>query len=906
VEDRGSIAAVEAELPARSNASPRQLLVPRQRLTDRLSGTQGVRVTTIVAPAGYGKSALIDEWRRTAHARARRFHRLALEPGDNDPMLFWTGFLSAAQGLGANAEPAFEAVLREELRQARRAPPRTFLASLLAALEEVPQRGILVLDDLHLIQAPAIREGLAFVAERLPPTVHIVLVSRATITDLPLHRVRARDELQELTAADLAFTAAEGAELLRAAVGVELEADAAAELVSRTEGWVTGLKLAAAAIRETEDPNRYVGEFAGRNRDIAAFLLSEVLDRQPPELRRFLLETSILETLDAEACDAVTGGEDSVSQLRLLESGGIFLVALDDNRYRYRYQALFAEFLRAELEAQSSRRVVELHRNASDWYERAGESDVAVGHAIRAGEHERAAALISGLVAEHHRRGLDGTLQGWFAALPEEVIGSRPELAIKRAWMHSYSRTPLDALRWCERADRGAGDRVDVLVESSCLRAHTYRMLGDIDAALQWGRRAIELLEPRDACFRYVDAYPRLAMTDAVAEAYVLKGDPEAAIELLEDGLRRTREGGNEFAAVSIPGQLAAISSGISRFAEAEEYATQAGAAAERFGLEGQPPIAESRVALGEVNWERDDLTEAERQFLAAIDATRRSRRLWIRARALLGVARCRLSRRSPDEAFAILSTVEDLYPWGSPPSFLAAQVAESQVRFGAAVGDAEAARDWLGRLASTAPGLIEDGYLEALVTLAEGRGDEALALASRIGEYPPELVAKAVEREVLRARAAGAVGDRVLALEALAGAVEIAEPRRFVRTLVEPAAILLGSSIRALAAGVGEHRAPAPDYVRDLDRAARAEQGRVVSGIGRDVREPLDEPLSEAELAVIRLLPGDYTYAEIAARRYVSVNTVKSQLKSIYRKLGVASRITAIERSRELGLLSD
>lgn len=880
--------------------------VSRPRLTDRLSQARGIRVTTIIAPAGYGKSALIEEWRQSAHIRARRFAQLHIEAAANDPMVFWTGLLTAAQELGAAPEPGAESVLREELRQSRREVPRNFLSLLLSAIEEVPQRGVLVLDDFHLAQNPAIREGLSFMAGRLPLTVHVLLISRSTLGDLSLHRLRAREELQELTASDLAFTDAEGAEFLRLTTGVDLELEVASELVGRTEGWITGLKLAAVAIRDSEDPRRYVAEFAGRNRDVAAFLLGEVFERQSPQLRTFLLETSIMETLETEACDAVTGRKDSATLLRQLESGGIFLVALDDNRRRYRYQALFAEFLQAELEALAPERVIELHRNASDWYESVGEPAVAVGHAIRAGEHERAAELISGLVAEHHARGLDGTLQDWFRALPEDVVGASPELAIKRAWMHSYSRTPLDALRWCERADRAAGERADVLVESSCLRAHAFRMLGDLDAALEWGRRALELLESRDSRFRYVDAYPRLAMIDAVAESHGLKGEPAAAVKLLEDGVRRTREGGNEFAAVSLPGQLAALSSGVSRFSEANEHALQAVAVAERHGLEALPPIAEAKVALGEINWEYDDLHAAERQFLEAVEATRGSQRIWIRARALLGVARCRISRRSPDEAFAILDTVGSLYPWGSRPPFLVAQVAEIQVRFRAAVGDAAAAREWLSRLESAAPERLADGLLVAIVTLAEGRGEEALQLASRIGGFGPDQIARAVEREVLRTCAASAAGERQVALAALADAIEIAEPRRFVRTLIEPAAGLINNLMRPLAAGVPGHRKPSPGYLKDLDRSARAEQGRVMSGIDRNEREPLGEPLSEAELAVIVLLPSDLTYAEIAARRYVSVNTVKSQLKSIYRKLDVGSRVAAVEHSRELGLLSE
>jgi LuxR family transcriptional regulator, maltose regulon positive regulatory protein len=881
-------------------------LVKRERLTSRLSDSRGVRVSTVVAPAGYGKSVLAAEWRTTAHARGRRFCFLALEPSDNDPMLMWTAILAAARELGASLDDGIESVLREELRESRGEMPRTFLVSVLGALEEVPQRGIVVLDDLHLVHAPVIREGLAFMVERLPPTIHLVLLSRTPLTDLSLHRLRVRDELRELTVGDLAFTAQEGEQFLSKASGIKLPSEIATELITRTDGWITGLRLAVFAIRDTEDPAAYVRDFAGGDHDISEFLLAEVLSRQPQELRTFLLETSILSSLSPDVCDFVTACEDSAVQLRRLESSGIFLIALDGNHDAYRYQGLFAEFLRAELSAVAPKRVVELHQAASRWHEEHGDPASAVDHALSANDYERATELIVSLVADLHRRGLDGTLRRWFQALPEDLVVKRAELAVKRAWMHAYEGAPLEALRWCERADRAANGSEDVVVESSCLRAHAHRMLGDLDEAVEWGQLARALLDRRDSDKRDSDAYPRLTMTDAVAEAHGLMGDPRAAIELLLDGLKRTRDGGNDLASVSVPGQLAALSSGISDLDGAERYAQQALVTSRRLGLENRPPTAEARVALGEVQWERNDLPEAERQFLAAIDATRRSRRIWMRARALFGLARCRMSQRSPGEALAILDTIRELYSWGEAPAFLAAQVAECQIRFRCSIDDADGARAWLRQLARVTSEPSIAGHLEGLVLLAEGGGGAAVQAMSETIDPAHDTTRRQIERTIVMARVADAAADRVGALDALAHAVELAEPQRFVRSLIEPNATLVARGIKALAAGIGSHDPPGPAYLRELERAARFEQGRVAVGINRSTQLQMTDPLSDAELAVIGFLPHDCTYAEIAASRSVSVNTVKSQLKSVYRRLGVSSRVAAIERCRELGLLPE
>lgn len=876
----------------------------RKRLTGRLSGAPKVRVTTIVAPAGYGKTVLVTEWSRTPYVQGRRFAYVSLDPGDNDPMRLWSSLLVAARSLGADLNPGIDAALREELRESGPAMPQGFLASVVAALEDVPDGAILVLDDLQLVENTITRAGIAYVVDRLPPAVHLVLTSRSPITDLSLHRLRVRDELDELDAADLAFTEDESAQFIRQATWTDMEDSSARELMRRTEGWVTGLKIALLAMPEGADPDEYVNSVAGDSRKIAEFLLGEVLSRQAPDLQSFLVETSILSTLTAGACDAVTGRDDSAAQLRTLEAQGIFVVALDDSRDRYRYQALFAEFLRGELVATEPERVPELHRSASRWYEQSGDAVEAVEHALRARDYERAVTLMVALTAEDPRRGLDPTVAKWLRELPEEQVSSSPELAMQQAWICLLRGELLDALRWCERADRGSGGAESTLVESSCARCFTYRTLGDLEAAIEWGTRAQALLDSREPSHRYEDAYARLAMTDAIAEAYGLMGQPQRGIALLSDSLRRTREGGNDFAAAAIPGKLASLSSSIGRFNDAAGYAEQSLAAAERLRIGHQPPAADAQLALGELHWERDDLKAAEQWFVTATETASPSQRTWVHARALLGLAHCRFSRRATDEALAILAGIEDIFPWGEPPAFLRAQVVEAQLRLRCAAGDADGARKSLQRLGEVRPGGEKMPYLVGSVLLCEGRAREAMELIAPVAEIPQYLDLSTIESNLLLARSAAKAGERTVAMQAISTAIRAGESQRFIRSLVQPAAGMVGAAIRPLSAGSLGGPAPDPEYLRQLDQATRSEQGRIAGGEFRASRPALSEPLTEGELAVIAFLPSEFTYAEIATTRFVSVNTIKSQLKSIYRKLGVTSRVAAIERCRELDLL--
>ena len=405
---------------------PQLGFVSRPRLLEALSAGAARGVIVISAPAGFGKTALLAEW-----TLRRSVAWLSLDAGDNDPARFWRHAIAAldrvrpgiaervAPLLGPPTPPSFEGLV-------------TALINELAG-EADEGEAVLILDDYHEIDSQAVHASLTFLLEHRPPELRLVLTSRAD-PPLPLARLRAGGQLAELRAADLRFTTEEAAALLREAVGPDqvLPDASVVALATRTEGWAAGLQLAALSLQGQSDVADFVTTFSGSHRYVLDYLTEEVLERQTAQVRGFLLETSVLDRLSSELCDAVTGRSDSQAMLDAIDRANLFLVPLDDVRDWWRYHHLFADLLRARLQQQQPDRAPELHRNAAVWYAQNGLADDAIRHALAAGDAVWAARLIEQLFdALFLREGT--TLQRWLSALPAEVVGSRPRLLLTQA-----------------------------------------------------------------------------------------------------------------------------------------------------------------------------------------------------------------------------------------------------------------------------------------------------------------------------------------------------------------------------------------------------------------------------------------------------------------------------------------
>ena len=469
---------------------PRPGFVPRPRLAERLDDGLAQGLVLVCAPAGYGKTTLLAEWLQRGE---RPVAWLCLDPADNDPARFWRHVLAALDGVCPGIGERVGPLL---------GPPapssyRGLVTALINELAGRPggDRALLVLDDYHLIDAGSVHESLAFFLEYRPSGLGVVLTSRSD-PPLALSRLRGRGQLAELRAAELRFTPAEAAALLRPASAGScgpLSDAVVTALAARTEGWAAGLQLAALSLRGQPDVEGFVAEFTGSHRFILDFLAEEVLEQQSDQVRAFLLETSVLDRLSGDLCDAVTGRTGSQSLLERVERAGLFLVPLDEVRGWWRYHHLFADLLRARLRQEQAGRVVCLHRNAATWCQEHGLPDDAVRHAVAAGETTWAARLIEQYFDElYYLSGEGTTLQRWLSALPDDLARSRPRLLLAQAQLTMVSGR-VEALEpLLDAAERAAPGAAGEAFEPTVGRAGS--MLVNVPALIAIRRAFLALL----------------------------------------------------------------------------------------------------------------------------------------------------------------------------------------------------------------------------------------------------------------------------------------------------------------------------------------------------------------------------------------------------------------------------
>ena len=425
--------------------------VPRPRLIERLDAglEAGRRVTLIAAPAGFGKTSLVSDWFRQTEALAVW---LSLDEADNDLVRFLTYLIAALQDALTEVPgcpeqvPGQRALEMLHVDQPQAPPTEVVLTALINDLAVAPSV-VLVLDDYHLIETPSIHEALTFLLDHAPPSLHLVVITRAD-PPLPIARLRGRGQLNELRQDDLRFNEEEAVAFLNQAMELDLAPDDIAVLETRTEGWIVGLQLAALSLQGRTDRHAFITAFSGGHHYVLEYLADEVVRRQPERIQRFLVQTSILDRLSGALCDAVTGESDSAAVLADLQHRNLFIVPLDAEHRWYRYHHLFADLLGNLLRREvSPERIRELYVRASVWYEQHDLTSEAVRHALAAPDFDRAAALIERYSLATVMRGELATLLRWISSLPDDVARSRPWL------LHSPSVAP-DACR----EDRGGGD----------------------------------------------------------------------------------------------------------------------------------------------------------------------------------------------------------------------------------------------------------------------------------------------------------------------------------------------------------------------------------------------------------------------------------------------------------------
>jgi LuxR family maltose regulon positive regulatory protein len=873
----------------------RQGVVERPRLTERAIGRELPALTLVSAPAGFGKTTLLVEWFADPRDANRRTAWLALDARDDDAVVFWSYVVAAVQTVAPDAGADALALLQAAQ------PLEAVVSSLLNDLAAVAGEVVVVLDDYHVVASAEIHEAMAFLLDHLPASVHVVLAGRAD-PPLPLARWRARGQLLEIRAADLRFTADEAVSYCNDSMGLRLTADDVAALDARTEGWIAALQLAALSMQGRDDASGFIASFAGDDRFVLDYLAEEVLDRQPDEVRSFLLDTAILDRFTGALCDAVTGSEGGRAMLERLDRANLFLVPLDDRRQWYRYHHLFADVLRARLLDEQPARLDRLHRRASAWYEAAGEAPEAIDHALAGHDVEQAARLIELAAPAMFQTRQEATARRWLTALPDDLFPDRPVLSMERVGARMVSGETTDVERllgyiepWLDPAvDQSTAivyDHAELArlpAQVAVYRAALALIAGDIPATIEHAGRALALAGPTDH-LRQGSAGALMGL------ALWTIGDLDAARERYLRAVASLADAGHLSDALGCSIALADIQLAQGRLGDAiGTYEAGLVLAATHGVVRG---TGDMHVGLAEAWLERDDLAGAVRHLdaSAAVGDPGGLPQHPYRWR----VALARVRRREGDRAAALelLTAAERVENTDLSPSVR--PVAAMKARAELANGDVAAARRWVASRRLAADDELSYVHEFEHLTLArvllagrDGSNDDAVALLERLLDAAERggRAATTIEVRVLLAIALDARGRRDDAVEVIEAALATAEPEGYRRMFVDELPGL-EPVLRAVT-----DPGPAADVARDVLASARGAE--VASS-----PQGLVDQLTSRELEVLRLLRGDLSGPEIARELLVSLNTLRTHTRNIYTKLGVTNRREAVRRAAELGL---
>lgn len=875
-------------------------LVPRPALLKRLDEglRQDRRLILVSAPAGYGKTTLLGEWVRQ---RGLPVAWISLDEGDNDPVRFLAYLITALRTIKPQVGAAALSVLQSSPSQ----PLEAVLTPLVNGMVEVQGSLLIALDDYHLIDVQAVHAATAFLLERLPPQAHLAIATRAD-PPLPLARLRGRGQLTELRLNDLRFTPDEAARFLEGALGLKPYPEDVATLTSRTEGWAAGLQMAAASMRGHEDITGFIHALTGSHRYVLDYLIEEVLQRQTEHVQAFLLQTSVLDRLCGPLCDALTGRtEEGQGILEALEHANLFIIPLDDRREWYRYHRLFADLLQQRLVQSQPEIVPTLHCRASLWYERRGLMEEAIEHALAAGDPQRAAELIERVAEIMFMRSEVVTLSGWIERLPEGELLGRPTLCVYHAWALLWSGSPLETVeRRLKMVARDGG----FSSRAAPLQAFVALLKGQIARTGDLSRRALEGLPEGESLLRSL-------ATLLQANLSLVEGDTAAGIQALEEIAHASQQTGNVLIATLVLCHLAELRHKQGALRQAEALYQQALDLATDIGGRRLPVAGKALIGLGDLAWHRNDLDTAERLLKEGVELCKR----WSRIGMFEGQVTLAMIREAKGDRAGAFETVKTLRAMAQQFDATEADdhiVDMIEARLHIRQGNLAPAHRWAeGRSLVAEASKAKEARVEDFITarlrkyeypilarlwLAEGRHDDALELLDGLLTIAEQTDRKVLtlEAEILKALAHQAKAQTGRALASLGRAMALAEPEGFVRLFLDEGGPM-EALLEALRPGLQD-----PALAAYVNRLLAALSPAPTPPTPTAQPEGPVEPLSEREFEVLRLLPSGLTGPEIAEELFITVNTLHTHLKNIYGKLGVHSRIQAVERARDLNLL--
>ena len=831
------------------------------------------RLTVAIGSAGAGKSVLLSSWAAARLPDATFW--LSCDEADVDPVRFWAGFIEAPQavvpGFGADAADliAMDGAMSADVT-----------ASIANDAAKLPAGSAIIIDDFHYAAA-AVAASMADLVERWPAEiVQLVLASRFD-PPLRLHRLRMSGELCELRDRDLSFSLAESRDLL-ANFGVEIAADDLALLHERSEGWAAALQMAALSLRGSTNPARAARALDVRSHEIAEYFISEVLNQLPPEVAQFMLDTSILSELTAEACAAVTGRHDAAALLHSLATANLFLAALDHEQTSFRYHHLVRQLLHGELRARDHARELALQVRAGEWFESTGDTRRATRHYLAAQQPNRAVGLMRDSVISDYLHDpaspapldLSMVAPSLLADAPDQLLALAADLLVSGDVARGGEY--LDLL---ERTQPSIPPQSRLAARFAAMRSLHYALTGQADQALAEGVAARAIQEQTLVRDEWIAVIPLVLMRVFTWLEDFQAVEREVAAALAMPALSEPVK------LVLVPGARALARYEAGYLADAIDAASAADADARQLGF-GQHIFAiDYLLTLAGVALERRDLDTAEQLTEHALSISERKRPTF-EFLALLARAGIWAGRGQVREALTTVEAARQILAGSGSVLLTRADELEALLRL--SLGDLCSSHD----LASRLPASRRD-LLRARIAIAAGDDHAAQEQlqAPSLGDLTPRL---ALVRQILLATAAIGCSDPRTA-SMVGGVLEAARRDGFLNTVVTTAPQLTSYLVKH-----AKQMRPDP-YMKQVIAAALEVRARQ-PGACQSRRAPA-EALTDAELRVLKLLPTS-TYLQMAATLYISRNTVKTHLRSIYQKLGVTSRSEAMERAVELRLL--
>lgn len=870
--------------------------VTRPRLINLLDKGLSQRLILISAPAGFGKTTLVSDWVRNNELPKIW---ISLDKDDNEP----TRFLTYLDASITQVFPELDLELQNVVFSPGLASPVTLLTPLLNEISALPHEFILVLDDYFFIQSDLIHEIISFLIKHLPPNMHLVIITRED-PPLSLAQLRARQQIMEVRADDLRFLKDEAREFFNS-IGMEISLENIRTLESFTEGWIAGLQLAALSIEGNQDSSSFIESFADNDRYVVDYLAEEVIEKQPEAIKNFLLQTSILDRLSGDLCDAVTKTKNGQNMLETIEKSNLFIVSLDNKRHWFRYHRLFVSMLRQRLMQTQPEKVAELHLRAADWFEQNQLAPESIHHALEGKDFEGAALKAERVAQGMLQQGAFGTLLGWLSNMPDELVTSRPWLSIFHAWVLALTRQSKKAAERLKEAERHFNakpfsvDKEAMISHTEIIQAQLALLSGDLKGAIHLNLQAHKRLPENDL-------FLQGATLLGLGRAYYLLGDFENAEHYLEEANSKGQTFSIILAMVTTYLRVR-IKISLGKLKAAHWILESSSKLVKENERNSSPAIGYHYLAWCELLIEGNKVEKAEQYLTKALNSVNRSGNPDMLVCYYVNLAQLYQARGDGKGAIKSIETSEkNISQYGENLYWTIPSVIAYRIQLLLIQGNLSEAAHWVnesGFSIKTELGYkyeVENLIKARFLIAQEGKSlNEALGLLDRLQQEAEDnkRLRSLIEIYILQALAFLAKDDLDKAKATFSQALSLAEPEGFIRLFLDK-----GDRIAYLLQQVNDKNISSR-FISNLQNSFQNVEDNSVP-LSKANKYDLDS-LSKRELEVLQALSEGLTNKEVARKLFLSVNTIKVHTNRIYRKLGANSRTDAIAKARKLNFLS-